>query len=81
MPEVRTRALLKQEVLHPSHSAKAGNGELQPFRYLMFNSFLEPRKSLLFAIKAYRLAGLADHDHRAHHCVTSQLKRMLTENT
>ena len=67
------RALLKQDLLRPSRKAKARHGELQPFRYLLFNSSVEPRKNLLFVIKAYRLSGLAEQGVRL--CVTGQLQK------
>ena len=73
MPHGRARSLLQQEVLRPSRRAKARHGELRPFRYLLFNSSVEPRKNLLFVIKAYRLSGLAEQGIRL--CVTGQLQK------
>lgn len=73
MPHGRARSLLNQEVLRPSRRAKARHGELRPFRYLLFNSSVEPRKNLLFVIKAYRLSGLAEEGVRL--CVTGQLQK------
>lgn len=45
---------------------------LQPFRYLLFNSSLEPRKNLLFALRAYRESGLQRLG--IPFCVTGALK-------
>lgn len=73
MPTGRSRDLLKQSVLRPSRRARARHGELTAFRYLLFNSSVEPRKNLLFAIKAYRLSGLAEQGIRL--CVTGMLKK------
>ena len=73
MPQGRARTLLNQDVLRPSRRAKARHGELRPFRYLLFNSSVEPRKNLLFVIKAYRLSGLAEAGVRL--CVTGQLQK------
>lgn len=72
MPEGPGRELLKQDVLRPCRRARTRQGELAPFRYLLFNSSVEPRKNLLFAIKAYRLSGLAEQGVRL--CVTGMLK-------
>ena len=72
MPTGRARSILQQQVLRPSRRAKARHGELLPFRYLLFNSSVEPRKNLLFVIKAYRLSGLAELGIRL--CVTGQLQ-------
>ncbi len=46
---------------------------LQPYRYLLFNSSLEPRKNLLFALRAYRESGL--HQLGIPFCVAGALKR------
>jgi glycosyltransferase involved in cell wall biosynthesis len=73
MPEGARQTLLEQSVIRPSRQAKARHGELEPFRYLLFNSSVEPRKNLLFAIKAFRLSGLAQQGIRL--CVTGMLKR------
>lgn len=73
MPVGRMRGLLEQKTLRPSRRAKTRHGELQPFRYLLFNSSVEPRKNLLFVIKAYRLSGLAELGIRL--CVTGQLQK------
>lgn len=73
MPEGERRRLLEQKVIRPSKNAKTKHGELQPFRYLLFNSSVEPRKNLLFAIKAFRLSGLAAQGIRL--CVTGMLKK------
>ena len=73
MPAPYKRRLLEQNVLHPSHRAKARNNSLQAFRYVLFNSSVEPRKNLLFVIKAYRQSGLAEQGIRL--CVTGQLKK------
>lgn len=73
MPRGRARCLLTQEVLRPSRRAKSRHGELLPFRYLLFNSSVEPRKNLLFVIKAYRLSRLAKQGIRL--CVTGQLQK------
>jgi glycosyltransferase involved in cell wall biosynthesis len=72
IPEPINRAVLTQDVLKPSRRAKAKHASLQAFRYLLFNSSVEPRKHLLFVIKAYRLSGLAELGIRL--CVTGQLK-------
>ena len=72
LPEGPGRDLLKQSVLRPCRRARARHGELTPFRYVLFNSSVEPRKNLLFAIKAYRLSGLAEQGIRL--CVTGMLK-------
>ncbi len=72
MPQGAHRRLLAQEVIRPSRRAKTSHGELRPFRYLLFNSSVEPRKNLLFAIKAFRLSGLSQQGIRL--CVTGMLK-------
>lgn len=73
MPAPYKRRLLEQDVLHPSRRAKARNSSLQAFRYVLFNSSVEPRKNLLFVIRAYRQSGLAEQGIRL--CVTGQLKK------
>jgi glycosyltransferase involved in cell wall biosynthesis len=73
MPAPYKRRLLEQDVLHPSRRAKARNSSLQAFRYVLFNSSVEPRKNLLFVIRAYRQSGLAEAGIRL--CVTGQLKK------
>ena len=72
IPEGSRRRLLHQGVIRPSRRAKARHAELEPFRYLLFNSSVEPRKNLLFAIKAFRLSGLSQQGIRL--CVTGMLK-------
>jgi glycosyltransferase involved in cell wall biosynthesis len=73
MPAPYKRRLLEQDVLHPSRHVKARNSSLQVFRYVLFNSSVEPRKNLLFVIRAYRQSGLAEQGIRL--CVTGQLKK------
>ena len=73
MPKPHQRRLLESDVLHPSRRAKANGNTLHAFRYLLFNSSVEPRKNLLFVIRAYRQSGLAEQGIRL--CVTGQLKR------
>ena len=73
MPAPYKRRLLEQDVLHPSRRAKARNSSLKAFRYVLFNSSVEPRKNLLFVIRAYRQSGLAEQGIRL--CVTGQLKK------
>lgn len=72
MPQGSRRRLLEQPMIRPSRRAKARHAELEPFRYLLFNSSVEPRKNLLFAIKAFRLSGLSQQGVRL--CVTGMLK-------
>jgi glycosyltransferase involved in cell wall biosynthesis len=72
LPTGSEQRLFAQSVLRPSKRAKAHHSELEPFRYLLFNSSVEPRKNLLFAIKAFRLSRLADQGIRL--CVTGMLK-------
>ncbi|MCP9775701.1 glycosyltransferase [Cyanobium sp. WAJ14-Wanaka] len=72
-PAKEHRGLLEQKVLRPSLRTKNHHGELVPFRYLLFNSSVEPRKNLLFAVKAFRISGLAEHGIRL--CVTGMLKK------
>ena len=43
-----------------------------PYRYILFNSSVEPRKNLLFLINAFRASGLADENIQL--CVTGQVK-------
>jgi glycosyltransferase involved in cell wall biosynthesis len=43
-----------------------------PYRYILFNSSVEPRKNLLFLINAFRASGLADQNIQL--CVTGQVK-------
>ncbi len=73
IPEPYKRRLLEQDELHPSKRAKARNSTLKAFRYVLFNSSVEPRKNLLFVIRAYRQSGLAEQGIRL--CVTGQLKK------
>ena len=49
------------------------NKKLTPFRYLLFNSSLEPRKKLLFLAKAYAESVLNKKGIKL--CVTGKLKR------
>jgi len=72
LPKGSEQRLLNQSVLRPSKRAKARHAELAPFRYLLFNSSVEPRKNLLFAIKAFQLSGLGEQGIRL--CVTGMLK-------
>ena len=75
-PDPHKRRLLDKAFLQPTKSGNRKTNdrheELEPFRYLLFNSSVESRKNLLFAIKAYRLSGLAERGIRL--CVTGQLK-------
>ena len=73
MPKPHQRRLLETNVLHPSRRARSKNNSLQAFRYLLFNSSVEPRKNLLFVIRAYRQSGLAEQGIRL--CVTGKLKK------
>ena len=73
IPSGPLRTLFSEDVLRPSRHAKARHGELRAFRYLLFNSSVEPRKNLLFIIKAYRLSGLSKLGVRL--CVTGQLQK------
>jgi glycosyltransferase involved in cell wall biosynthesis len=73
MPPEHQRRLLQQQVLQPSRRLKARNNTLTPFRYVLFNSSVEPRKNLLFVIRAYRQSGLSELGIRL--CVTGQLKQ------
>lgn len=45
---------------------------LHPCRYLLFNSSIEPRKNLLFVLKAYLESGLEAHGIQL--CITGKLK-------
>ncbi len=45
---------------------------LEPFKYILFNSSIEPRKNVLFLIQAYRASGLAQSGIKL--CITGQLK-------
>jgi len=72
IPEPYKRRLLEQDELNPNHRAKARNSTLKAFRYVLFNSSVEPRKNLLFVIKAFRLSGLAKQGIRL--CVTGMLR-------
>jgi glycosyltransferase involved in cell wall biosynthesis len=55
----------------------AGKGarplNLKPFRYLLFNSSVEPRKNLLFLVQAYVESNLSNQGIQL--CVTGKLKR------
>lgn len=46
-------------VLRPMVQGQRKPLPLKPFRYLLFNSSLEPRKNLLYALKAWRESDLA----------------------
>jgi glycosyltransferase involved in cell wall biosynthesis len=73
LPEPHQWSLADQNLLRPSPRLKGELGNLQAFRYVLFNSSVEPRKNLLFVIRAYRRSGLAEHGIRL--CVTGQLKK------
>jgi glycosyltransferase involved in cell wall biosynthesis len=51
---------------------RQGSSFLRPYRYLLFNSSVEPRKNLLFALRAYRESGLQRLG--IQFCVTGALK-------
>jgi glycosyltransferase involved in cell wall biosynthesis len=72
IPDTASRKVFQQNEIKPSRRAKSRNATLKAFRYLLFNSSVEPRKHLLFVIKAYRHSGLAELGIRL--CVTGQLK-------
>ena len=72
MPTDSKQRLLEKGMIRLSRSSNNQLVELEPFRYLLFNSSVESRKNLLFAIKAFRLSGLAEQGIRL--CVTGQLK-------
>ena len=72
IPSVHKRKMIQQDTFRPSRRAKQRHGELKAFSYILFNSSVEPRKNLLFIIKAYRQSGLGDLGIRL--CVTGQLK-------
>jgi glycosyltransferase involved in cell wall biosynthesis len=72
LPAHHQRRLLEQSVLRPSPARTKHHGELLPFRYVLFNSSIEPRKNLLLIIKAFHLSGLAEHGIRL--CITGKLK-------
>ena len=60
-------------LLHAQHSkGKNKPSELQPFRYLLFNSSVEARKNLLFLVQAFAQSGLGREGIRL--CVTGKLK-------
>ena len=64
--------IFKHETLRPAPGTKKEIGTLHAFRYLLFNSSIEQRKNLLFAIKAFKNSGLPDQGIKL--CVTGQLK-------
>lgn len=72
IPPTGMRKLLEQDVLWPGRRLKSRDNSLRPFRYVLFNSSVEPRKNLLFVIRAYRQSGLAEKGIRL--CVTGKLK-------
>ena len=47
--------------------------ELRPKAFMLFNSSIEPRKNLLFALKAYIESGIDQHGIRF--CITGMLKK------
>lgn len=73
MPTPWQRKLFEQDVINATRWSGIRNKSLQAFRYVLFNSSVEPRKNLLFVIKAYRQSGLAERGIRL--CVTGQLKK------
>ena len=73
LPEAHQRLLADHDLLRPNPRLKGEQGDLQAFRYLLFNSSVEPRKNLLFVIRAYRRSGLAEQGIRL--CITGQLKQ------
>lgn len=64
--------LPEQDVLCTCSGTKASQSKLIPFRYLLFNSSVEPRKNLLFAIKAFKMSGLAEQGIQL--CITGRLR-------
>ena len=64
--------LAHQDQLTLPKQHKGGNSSLRPFQYLLFNSSVEPRKNLLFVIKAFRRSGLPQLGIKL--CVTGMLK-------
>ena len=73
LPEPHQWSLTDQELLRPNPRLSSQRGALGAFRYVLFNSSVEPRKNLLFVIRAYRRSGLAEQGIRL--CVTGQLKQ------
>ena len=64
-------------LLHAQHSkGKNKPSELQPFRYLLFNSSVEARKNLLFLVQAFAQSGLGREGIRL--CVTGNSNRIRT---
>ena len=58
--------------LHPCPSLSKLKGGLTPFRYILFNSSVESRKNLVFALKAYKESRLGEKGIKF--CITGALK-------
>ncbi len=58
--------------LFPSSGENRLNSKIIPFRYILFNSAVESRKNLIFAIKAYRESRLGQEGIKL--CITGSLK-------
>ena len=58
--------------LFPSSGVDRLNSKIIPFRYILFNSAVESRKNLIFALKAYRESRLGQEGIKL--CITGSLK-------
>jgi len=58
--------------LYPCSGLNKEKSKLTPFRYILFNSSVESRKNLVFALKAYKESRLAEKEIKF--CITGALK-------
>ena len=58
--------------LNPTFKALRDENYLKPFKYMLFNSSIDPRKNILFLVKAYQESDL--HSQGIKLCITGQLK-------
>ena len=64
--------------LPPRYRLLSAEKELSPFKYLLFNSSVDPRKNLLFLVKSYSESNLLDQGIKL--CITGKLKKDFYSN-
>jgi glycosyltransferase involved in cell wall biosynthesis len=67
-------AMLEAEVSQGELLRLAGEEGLEPFRYILFNSFIEPRKNVEFLIRAFARSGLAEEGFRL--CIVGKKQQL-----
>lgn len=67
-------AMLEAEVSQRELLHLAAEEGLEPFRYILFNSFIEPRKNVEFLIRAFARSGLAEEGFRL--CIVGKKQQL-----